>query len=50
MQLGLLMNSFNSSIPITYTIEYVPCFQHIINAYLKSHISGKQKERNTKDF
>ena len=44
------MNSFNSSIPITYTIEYVPFFQHIINAYLKSHISGKQKERNTKDF
>jgi len=44
------MNGFNCSIPITYTIEYVPCFQHIINAYLKSHISAKQKERNTNDF
>ena len=44
------MNSFNSSISITYTIEYVPPFEQIINTYLKSHIPAKQKERNNKDF
>jgi hypothetical protein len=44
------MNSFNPSIPITYTVEYAPCFQQIINTYLKSHIFAKQKERNAKDF
>ena len=44
------MNCFNHSIPITYTIEYAPPFEQIINTYLKSHISAKQKEKNTKDF
>ena len=44
------MNCFNLSISITYTIECVPSFQQIINTYLKSHLSAKQKEGSTNNF